>query len=170
MSAEILLILGCVSLSSFVAYAWWSALRVWFLRQDLFAIRDELWDTMRARGTLDLSAHRECRQSINAMIRVAPFLSPLTVFRLFTVEVRHVEPDPATMPDEVLRARERVFRRVTRYLLFESATGLLITAHVVSTMSMRVAKDWGAEIVQGIFDSDEIRSLASTASKYRVAS
>jgi len=168
MNSSIQLILGCFLLSMVVTYGWWSYLRVWFLRQDLFTIRDELWDAMRAGGTLDLPAHRECRDSINAIIRVAPFLSPLTVFRLFTIEVHHTEPDIRSMPAEVVRARNLVVLRVTRYLLCESLTGLRISLFLLTYMSRRVVRDWVNGIVQSIFDSSEIKALANTAAKYHI--
>jgi hypothetical protein len=170
MNPSIQLILGCFLLSMVVTYAWWSYLRVWFLRQDLFMIRDQLWEAMRTKGTLDLPAHRECRDSINAIIRVAPFLSTLTVFRLFTVEVQHVAPDIQSMPQEVVLARNRVVLRVTRYLLCESLSGLRVALFLITYMSRRVATEWINRMVRGIFDSTEIRTLAKTVTKYRIAS
>jgi hypothetical protein len=160
MNAYFWLILGCLGLSATVTYAWWSNLRVWFLRQDLFTIRDELWDAMRARGMLDSSAHRECRESINAIIRLAQFLSLSTVFRLFTIEVDRRESSPDSMPPEVLEARKRVFRRICRYLLFESLTGWFFVLWTISSTSFQSTKDWIKLIVQKIFDSGETQALS----------
>jgi len=79
MPPEIQLVLFSTLLSLAIAYAWWVRFRVWMLREDLFSIRDQLWDTMLEEGTLDDPEHRRVRDEINALIRIAPLFSVWTV-------------------------------------------------------------------------------------------
>src|SRR4051812_11981716 len=77
-------LLACFGLSLVVSYFLWTWLRLWAYRQDLFAIRDDLWDRMHATGQLDSDEHRDLRDAINALIRLAPYLSlPTVVFAIF---------------------------------------------------------------------------------------
>lgn len=51
----------------------WARIANW--RQDVFAVRNRLWDQMRECGALDEPAHRTLRDIANAMIRNAPVLN-----------------------------------------------------------------------------------------------
>lgn len=53
------------------------AARVAKWRQELFAVRNDLWDDMRAAGSLDTPAHRKLRDLINYFIRYAPVMNLL---------------------------------------------------------------------------------------------
>lgn len=44
-------------------------------RQDVFAVRNRLWDRMREFGALDEPAHRSLRRTMNIMIRQAPVMN-----------------------------------------------------------------------------------------------
>ena len=79
MSPLLALSFWSTALAALVCYARWSRFRVWVLRQDLFALRDEAWDVMRAGGARNHPAHREFREGVNAMIRFAPDLTLFTV-------------------------------------------------------------------------------------------
>lgn len=129
MRPEIEIIAGCLILSLVITYAWWIHLRVWFFRQDLFAIRDELWDAVRAKGALDDPAHRDLRDAINSLIRIAPFLSLLTVIKILVdkTEIKPVLAENLNL-SEITDAREKVFRRVVRFLLFETFSGWYVVA------------------------------------------
>jgi len=58
-----------------ISYAIWCRIRVIFLRQDLFRIRDELWMVARRKQRLDDPAYVEARELFNACIRGASFIS-----------------------------------------------------------------------------------------------
>src|SRR6266446_6459148 len=102
MSAEFRLLFWCSALALLVCYAWWSRFRVWVLRQDLFAIRDVVWDAMRAQGMLEDPAHREFREGINAMIRFAPDLTFFTVWRILVTNLTPSSTEETTATAEIL--------------------------------------------------------------------
>ena len=107
MMPELQLIIGTIMLAAVLSYAWWVSLRVWMLRQDLFSIRDDLWDAMKARGLLDDPAHREMRDALNAFIRVAPRFSVLTFFGILAEGAVPRRADPARVTPEIEAARLR---------------------------------------------------------------
>src|SRR5205809_877952 len=82
MSPAMELITWTVLLSLVITYAWWAYFRVWILRQDLFEIRDRLWDTAHEKGLLWNPDYLNTRDGINAMIRLAPWLSLPAMFRI----------------------------------------------------------------------------------------
>ena len=131
MSPAIELILATTGLSLCLSYLWWVRWRVWIFRQDLFRIRDRLWDTARAEGLFSDSSYRECRRDVNAMIRLAPVLSLFTFLKLFAI----VDADPADQkpiaPKAVREARQAVFMRVFQFIFLESLAGLVVTGLVI---------------------------------------
>ena len=52
-------------------------------RQELFAVRNTLWDEMRKAGTLDAPAHRKLRDLINYSIRYTPVMNILYLGAVF---------------------------------------------------------------------------------------
>lgn len=171
MNPGIQVILGTTLIAAGVGYAWWTRLRVWMLRQDLFAIRDALWDSMRAKGELDDPAHRECREGINAMIRLAPYLSLISVWRILAIGIHaRMSPMEADIPTEVEEARNRVFIRIARYLLYWTLMGWVAVMILSTFRSLRLANAWLTRKVEALFDSQEIividRRTASQADKH----
>lgn len=134
MRPEIQLVLFATLLSFTLTYAWWIRFRVWMLREDLFDIRDTLWDTMQAAGQLDDPEHRRVRDEINALIRVAPLISMGTVIRgLF--EAENWDPiEPCCVCPPVQQARGESLRRVSQYVLFQTILGLTICAVFAAIM------------------------------------
>src|SRR4051794_29632881 len=112
MSPETRLSFWCTALALLVCYAWWSRFRVWLLRQDLFAIRDEVWDRMRAAGALDHPSHRQFRDGINSMIRFAPDLSLFTVWRMLLTNVAPASEVAAPIHEAVKWGRHETFVRL----------------------------------------------------------
>jgi len=74
MAADILFILAMLGLSQLLTYIWWVKLRVWVLKQDVFEVRDRLWDAARAGGFLDDPGYQGARIAMNAVVRLAPQL------------------------------------------------------------------------------------------------
>jgi hypothetical protein len=152
--------LACFGISLVVTYLWWVKIRVWRLRQDLFVIRDELWDAMRIDGSFSDPEYREFREGMNAVIRLAPVLSILTVigivlnrdeFRPFGSHIARKAP--------IAKARALAFSRITTYLLFETLTGLVIVGlALVFGLSMAFKKALSRRI-EWLIDSRELQAL-----------
>jgi hypothetical protein len=164
MTPEIQLVLFSSTLSLAIAYAWWVKFRVWILREDLFAIRDRLWGTMQELGQLDDPEHRRVRDEINALIRVAPLFSVWTVIsiKLEGVKLDFSERDSASCP--IQKAREQVVRRLARYLLFQTLSGLLFLVLVSAIIivagarhPLRTAIEKFTTVMRQIFGSLQIR-------------
>lgn len=68
------LIAGLVTLWLAFRFIYSRAVTSWWC-EELFHVRNKLWDEMRARGRLDSPAHRDIRERINGLIRVAPQLN-----------------------------------------------------------------------------------------------
>lgn len=64
-------ILGTAITSLALSFAWWCKVRVVDLRQDLFDIRDEMWDRAHEIGALDDTAYRAAREHLNSLARHA---------------------------------------------------------------------------------------------------
>jgi Fe2+ transport system protein B len=131
MKPEIQLILFSAILSSAIAYAWWVKFRVWMFREDLFAIRDRVWDTMQELGQLDDQEHRRLRAQINSLIRIAPLFSVWTVFSIMLEGVKFDLIEKRCAPDCVQKAQTEVVQKVTRYLLLNTLSGLLVFGLIV---------------------------------------
>jgi hypothetical protein len=71
----LLLAISSFGMSACLAYALWSKVRVIFLREELFEIRDDLWDAARRHGGFDDPAYLEARTHLNAAIVAGPLCS-----------------------------------------------------------------------------------------------
>jgi hypothetical protein len=119
-------------LTALVCYAWWARIRVWALRQDLLAIRDEAASIMGNKGMLDDVHHLELREAIDAIIRSAPDLTLFTAETILVTHTSAVRESDAPVPPEIAAFSGQVGARLAHYLLFESITGWT----VVSTASL----------------------------------
>ncbi len=165
MAPEIQFFLGGIIFASGLSYAWWVWFRVWMLRQDLFAIRDELWRSMKDLNELDDPAHRELREGINAFIRIAPWLSIFTILRILA-EGAHSQffGIGEVIPKEVELAKKKVVLRVARYLFLETLLGLgMVTALLIGCllilMPFAFAKSLLSRKVETVLDSAELRAI-----------
>jgi hypothetical protein len=165
MGPEIQLIIDTTLLSLGIAYAWWVRFRVWILREDLFSIRDKLWDRMRDEGALDDPDHRRVRDEINALIRIAPLFSLLTVFRFILEREKPVIDDMRNAREPIRAARDEVVNRLACYLLFHTLTGWSATAVVLVLaivagvrQPLRAAFEALATVVNKIFGSVQVRA------------
>lgn len=163
------LIVGCLMLGATITYALWTRMRIWFFRQDLFTIRNDLWDNMRAKGVLDNVDHRQLRRCINSLIRSAPHLSISTVafIVLASKESRRVISPNA--PAEVQHAWDTMSQRIRRYVVFHSLFGLFALAvaevAMASTLPSRKIMQWigsfasSREVAEYTLAEDKIMSL-----------
>jgi hypothetical protein len=124
-------------LSALVAAYYWCfrAARLDDWRQDLFAVRNRLWDDMEALGALDHPAHRRLRHLINALIHLAPVTNLVFFVRIArkdkvgagttlsaeiaAVEDRHVR---AALSRSLAEMTDLLFAQ----LFFNSLPGMLI--------------------------------------------
>lgn len=136
------LILASFLLGTVVAYLWWVRVRVWILRQDLFEVRDGLWDQMRASGELGDPAHREFRDQLNALIRLAPTLSVMTVAHMVLTHERFESLLACRdRPEAIEQARQKVVTRLATYILFESLPGLIFVVFLLACGMLWVVKN-----------------------------
>ncbi len=173
MTPELQLIFGTTMLAAGLSYAWWVGFRVWMLRQDLFSIRDELWDAMKARDSLDEPAHRAMRASLKAFVRVAPLLSVFTLLGILAegASSHHVD-EPSDFP-EIEAARHKTVSRVMNYLFFETLMGLAIVVGVsviclLILTPFRIVKTAFSRWVELVMDSTELIAMGALVSQTRV--
>lgn len=83
MIAVITIVVGSFLLTGCAAYAAWCDIRVRLFRQQMFAIRNQMFDKAVASGTLDHPHYLEARQSMNRLIRFAPLISTGMMKRVF---------------------------------------------------------------------------------------
>lgn len=162
MKTEYQWIFGCVGLSFVVSYVVWMNVRVWLFRQDLFRIRNEVWDALLDKRMLQNSAHRDFRDVVNSLIRLAPILNIFTFMRLlFDMETadriwKEKEDDSI---DEILEARSRLIDRLVRYLLLETISGLIILATLAVFRLSKASRDAVGRRLQWLFDSHSFQHL-----------
>ena len=64
------ILIGALVLSVSVSYGLWAKLRIVLLRQDLFVIRDRLWDRAGELSGFDDPAYRHARKHLNDAVRI----------------------------------------------------------------------------------------------------
>ena len=69
------LVVSFLALGLLTKYVVWVKVREIFVRQDLFIIRDRLWDQAELLGGLNDPAYREVRRKMNSLIMGAPYVS-----------------------------------------------------------------------------------------------
>src|SRR5688572_25994356 len=106
------LIVAVAGLSVVISYAWWVRFRVWILRQDLFAIRDELWDRMHELGLLHHPDHVRTRTELNAMIWGGPYLSFFVAVKLLGDGLSNVTADHASRLPQAAAAIDKAMKRL----------------------------------------------------------
>lgn len=152
--------LTCLALSLVLTYALWVRYRVWVFRQDLFKIRDELWDEMLKLGNLDLTEHREFRDGINSLIRIAPLLSIFTMVRLLgELKPLHEILSRRGYPPAIHNARRGMVLRTARFLLLETISGWLFLAFLIVPLGLRGAMTYMAAQVTTLFDAHAFQEL-----------
>ena len=141
------------------------------LRQDLFAVRDELWDRMRAEELLDHPAHRWCRNNLNSLIRFAPVLSWWSILTLWlgstnvTPDATAEEFDQGELPNPVSEADAKAAYCVLRYLFRWTLTGWVLLAVFSVSGKLKECQSWIASAVTRASRSEEIRTVGRHPAK-----
>ena len=144
----IAMFIGAFIVSAALSYAWWIKVRVIDLRQDIFDIRDELFDQAVERGWLSDPAYRAARTRLNSMAANAHTLSvPVLDFLARRVESNtHTdikEEENVGTSDEELRGaihdcKYRVAERLNKYIFRETLCGIaILLAYRVTNMASK---------------------------------
>ena len=124
-------------------------------RQDLFAVRNLLWDRMRECGQLDAPAHRQLRETINTLIRYAPVMNLFYLAaalrsppRLASggVQVPPVDPGERRAALALQEARAAVVTLFTRQLFVNSLPGAFIGVPVLALSRVFRAASWATRL------------------------
>lgn len=147
-----LLSLAALGVGSAISYAWWSKLRVIGLREDIYAIRDELWDAARRSHAFDNEEYQATREVLHSCIQGAALISlPVILVNVFVI-ARHIkspnpprEPSPSELPEgsierAIATATAKVTTRIVRYIIFDRffSGGLLFLA--IWALAMLIGK------------------------------
>ena len=122
----LLIFVGMMIVSCALSYAWWCKVRVVQLRQDLFDLRDALFDAASDIGALDDPAYRAARRHFNAIARTAEHITiPVLAFVLHRGVSRNemLKSDNPRLQEEIDRALDSCADRLRAYLLKDTFTG-----------------------------------------------
>jgi len=146
MTELLLLGIGSLGISLVTVYLMWVQFRVVVFRQQIFAIRDELWDQARKLDALDDMAHRKARRLLNGLIRFAPMLNVATLMVLFirssgsksASEQVMLQTDNAALKTAIDRSLSAANVRSFDYILYYTLSGtvlraVLFTLHLFKT-------------------------------------
>ena len=127
---EIFLIIGMLTVSFALTYAWWCKVRVIRLRQDIFDRRDELFDLAAKLAGHSDPAYKDARRQLNTIASVADTISiPVFLYWIYRGERtkrevhQHADPQMQAAIDEALMW---CAERVARYLLRETLDGVFL--------------------------------------------
>jgi len=135
MTGLMLIFAGSFLIGSASAHLMWANWRGRLLRNDLFAIRGELWDYAIANGLENDPAFVETRERLNRLVHVAPMLVPAHIRRDILREIdggaRPVS-QSNHYPAACKVALSRAATRIARYILLEHVTGWALLAMIAS--------------------------------------
>lgn len=138
MNPAVQLILGCLLLSTVVAYSWWLRLRVHLFRLDLLAIVEDLDGEVRDKSLPHLPIHDAFTRLVKAIFD-NPELISVSAFEGLELTVRDADApaffldlsggldhrflDAREWPEEVEKASGRLVGRLLTYLFSETLSG-----------------------------------------------
>ena len=139
------LTLGMLMVSGAAAYGWWCHVRVIGLRQDLFDIRDDMWDEARQLDCFDDPAYRNTREHLNRIaIHAGSFTLPVLAFVMANRPPGGYVPLPRSEREDVQqvldRALHRSSARLASYIVNESITGWIFNVVSVITLVDRYTR------------------------------
>lgn len=115
--------------SSGAAYLWWVKVREMRLRQDIFAIRDDLFDLAVNQAWLDDPAYQAFRKHLNTLLALAHHLSVPTLIHLSELPVKKAEfprSENNKLQEELDRCMAKVAARIVNYIQQETLIGILL--------------------------------------------
>ncbi len=127
------LFLGCSLVSGAISYAWWMRVRVIDLRQDIFDVRDELFDCALEFDGHDDPAYKLVREHLNTLASTAPIISLMLLASVLGRNIpegfsdfkkKMTSSDPR-LQEGIELALSKSSDRVCRYLIFETFTGIV---------------------------------------------
>lgn len=122
---------GTFLISVAVVYTAWSHVRLIFFRQDLFQVRDRLWDKARELNAFSDPAYVEARQKINDCIAAANWINAPAVLPPAESLPHYFTTENRDMRKAVQAAHRELTRRILRYVLLERASGWAYIARAV---------------------------------------
>lgn len=129
----IMIALGSFMISAAVAYHHWRKVRVVFLREEIFAIRDDLWDRMRELHAFEDPAYKAARRSFNSCIRMASYFSMPALQVLRETEAPDIEKSKCEEVQEAIdNANAKVSRAIWRHVMFRTFTGRKILLDIAA--------------------------------------
>jgi hypothetical protein len=141
---------GSLIIGLAISYAYWCRVRVTFLREDLFIIRDSLWESARELDRFDDPAYQKTREMFNTCIRAASFMSlPQVIGSLVmaradeSVNEDELKSDCKEMQAAIDEAGQKLVKRVSTYLLrdrFVSGSLLVIVAIVTLGSTVKLLR------------------------------
>jgi hypothetical protein len=145
--------LGVLLVSCGLGYAWFVAFRVVRLRQDLFDVRDWLFDraTILEGGLAD-PAYKQAREHLNAMANIADSLSiPVVMYcwsRFDGESFDWIKTENASLQRDIDAAVDRAAERIFRYLERETFRGWIFSAAMVCSQ----ARDWERRAILSVLN------------------
>lgn len=148
MNPVLQLVIGVVLVSGAITYSLWIVVRVLLLRQDLYDLRDHLFDEAAKIGALKDPAYRDLRNTLNGLARIADRVNIPTAVSIAIQEPPRRGDTPTGRPESpredvqhlVDVVYDRLSQRLLRYLLLETAPGwVLLLAFLVALLPLGLA-------------------------------
>jgi hypothetical protein len=113
---------GVAGMSLLSFYIIWSRFRIFCIRQDLFEVRDALWDKARELGCFDDPAYMIAREKLNSLIRTAHTISLPIMLYVTTLPSEEDENPIVSTNQEMQKAIDRAIEQaafcLTRYVVY----------------------------------------------------
>lgn len=153
------IIFGTMLVSLSLTYAWWVKIRVVCLQQDLFDLRDGLFDFAADHGCLDDEAYSEARNQLNAVISGAELLTiPIVAYMLkHGAGPRETKKSSNTaLQQEIDGTLKECVARIYRYLMLETFTGLFVRPVLYAVRISAIMEDQALVWIRRWLRSDSL--------------
>lgn len=136
------LMLGTAGLSLLTFYIGWTKFRIFCIRQDLFQIRDELWDKARDLNCFEDEGYKAARDQLNSMIRIAHKVNlPVMAYVVGSPAIKENAPITSSCP-QMQTAIEDAFIKtsqcITTYVVYYRPFSGLLLMNTVYTFYLAV--------------------------------
>ena len=170
------LVAGMLIVSLSLSYAWWVKVRVVCLRQDIYDLRDRLFDRASDMRVLDDPAYLDVREHLNAVAASAEMITvPVLAFLLHNgVQGKpFVKSGNAELQKVIDETIELCVCRIVHYLRWETFTGIIILPIVLFDRLGTILEDQALKWVRRWLFSrspEEIESVGRLAARHVLAS